>query len=72
MLNFDNLARKNIVNVKTAYKENSCDNLYEDEKDSYVSLVHIDTFKKYYEKYINNAKERRIGKKNLILLKECK
>ena len=69
LLDFDNLARKNMVNVKTAYKENSCDNLYDDEKDSYISLVHFDAFKKDYEKYIDNAKEKRDRKEEFNLVK---
>ncbi|MGM0252223.1 TIR domain-containing protein [Enterococcus sp. AZ129] len=49
LLNFDNLARKNMLNVKEKYKANKCDNFYDDDKDSYVSLVHFDDFKKEYE-----------------------
>ncbi|AOA00717.1 molecular chaperone Tir [Carnobacterium divergens] len=69
LLNFDNLVRKNMVNVKDAYKENKCDNLYDDDKDSYISLVHFDNFKKDYEKYINSAIEKRTRKEEFNLVK---
>ena len=67
--NFDNLVRKNMLNVKKIYKEDACDNLYDDDKDSYISLVHIDQFKKDYVKYINSAKEKRNRKEEFDLRK---
>lgn len=70
LLDFDNLVRKNMVNVKDVYKENKCDNLYDDDKDSYISLVHFDTFKKDYEKYIKSAKEKRDRKEEFNLVKK--
>lgn len=69
LLDFDNLARKNMLNVKEDYKENKCDGLYNDDKDSYISLVHFDSFKKDYEKYINSAKEKRDRKEEFNLVK---
>lgn len=57
--NFDNLVRKNMVNIKNNYKKNPCDNLYDDEHDSYISLVSWEEFKQDYTKYIDNAKEKR-------------
>lgn len=57
--NFDNLVRKNMVNIKNSYKKNPCDNLYDDEHDSYISLVSWEEFKQDYTKYIDNAKEKR-------------
>ena len=57
--NFDNLVRKNMVNIKNNYKKNPCDNLYDDEHDSYISLVSLKEFKQDYTKYIDNAKEKR-------------
>ena len=57
--NFDNLVRKNMVNIKNSYKKNPCDNLYDDEHDSYISLVSLEEFKQDYTKYIDNAKEKR-------------
>nr|BAM94938.1 TIR-like protein [Streptococcus suis] len=57
--NFDNLVRKNMVNIKNSYKKNPCDNLYDAEHDSYISLVSLEEFKQDYTKYIDNAKEKR-------------
>lgn len=57
--NFDNLVRKNMVNIKNNYKKNPCDNLYDDEHDSYISLVSWEEFKQDYTNYIDNAKEKR-------------
>ena len=69
LLNFNNLVRKNMLNVKDAYKENKCDTLYNDNEDSYISLVHFETFKKDYENYINSAKEKRDRKEEFDLVK---
>src|SRR5690625_2254840 len=56
---FDNLVRKNMMNVKYEYKSELCEGLYDMEKDSYVSFIHFDEFKKDYKKYIEMAKEKR-------------
>ncbi|KXT60078.1 hypothetical protein SORDD05_01245 [Streptococcus oralis] len=56
---FDNLARKNMLNIKPNFKKELCNNLYSDEYDSYISLVSLEVFKKDYKKYIDNAKEKR-------------
>ena len=56
---FDNLARKNMLNIKPKFKKNPCNDLYSDEYDSYISLVSLEVFKKDYKKYIDNAKEKR-------------
>ena len=56
---FDNLARKNMLNIKPKFKKNPCNDLYSDEYDSYISLVSFEVFKKDYKKYIDNAKEKR-------------
>jgi|SRR5699024_37594 len=66
---FDNLVRKNMMNVKEDYKVNKCDNLYDSEKDSYISLVHFDDFKKDYKKYIDSAKEKRDRKEEFDIVK---
>lgn len=70
MLEFDNLVRKNVLNVKSSYKSNPCDNLFDDDKDSYISLIHIDDFKKDYVKYIEAAKEKRDRKNEFELVKK--
>lgn len=59
ILNFDNLVRKNLCNVKDEYKNNMCKNIYDIENDSYITLVHIDEFKKNFSRYIDGAKEKR-------------
>ncbi|WP_314180528.1 TIR domain-containing protein [Abiotrophia defectiva] len=56
---FDNLSRKNMLNIKPKYKHNPCDNLYDDKYDSYISLVSLEDFKADYVKYINEAKDKR-------------
>lgn len=56
---FDNLARKNMLNIKQSYKKNPCNNLYDDSYDSYISLVSLAEFKHDYTKYIDNAKDKR-------------
>lgn len=69
LLDFDNLVRKNMINVKEEYKENECDNLYDNDKDSYISLIHFDTFKEDYEKFIASAKEKRDRREEFELVK---
>lgn len=56
---FENLARKNMLNIKPSYKKNPCNDLYDDNHDSYISLVSLEDFKRDYTKYINNAKDKR-------------
>lgn len=56
---FDNLARKNMLNIKQSYKKNLCNDLYDDSHDSYISLVSLEEFKQDYTKYIDNAKDKR-------------
>lgn len=56
---FDNLARKNMLNIKPKFKKNPCADLYDDSHDSYISLVSLEDFKNDYAKYIDNAKEKR-------------
>ena len=52
----DNLFRKNMMNVKKAYKTNPCEGIYDSDKDSYCSLVEWEEFKKNYNKYIDKLK----------------
>lgn len=54
-----NLFRKNMMNIKSQYKHNNCDGIYDSNYDSYCSLVALDDFKKNYEKYISIALEKR-------------
>ena len=65
----DNLFRKNMMNVKEAYKTNPCNGVYDSNKDSYCSLVSWDKFKKNYKKYIDDAIDKRKNKEKYILKK---
>lgn len=56
---FDNLSRKNMLNIKQSYKKNLCNDLYDDSHDSYISLVSLEEFKQDHTKYIDNAKDKR-------------
>lgn len=61
ILEFDNLIRKNVMNVKDEHKHNKCVDLYDSDLDSYISLIHIDEFKKDVKKYLDictNKRER--------------
>lgn len=66
--NFDNLCRKNMMNVKEGYKRNKCNGIYDSNHDSYCSLISLEEFKKDYEYYIKMAFEKRdrINEFNLI------
>lgn len=57
--NFENLVKKNMMNIKNQYKTHMCDGVYDDLKDSYISLIPFDKFKDDYTKYIKNALEKR-------------
>jgi hypothetical protein len=69
ILSFDNLVRKNMINVKEEYKANACEDLYDNDKDSYISLIHFDDFKKDYKDYIEKAKNKRDRKEEFDLIK---
>lgn len=70
ILTFDNLVRKNMLNVKEDYKKEPCTNLYDGDEDSYISLVHFDVFKRDYKKYIGIAKNKRERLNEFNLVKE--
>ncbi len=59
ILSVDNLFRKNMMNVKKAYKINPCEGVYDSDMDSYCSLVSWDDFKADYKTYIENAAKKR-------------
>ena len=59
IVDIDNLARKNMMNIKNAYKKNPCDNLFDDDWDSYCSMVPWDAFKSNYVDYIEKAEQKR-------------
>lgn len=56
---FDNLVRKNMMNVKEIYKKNKCLNIYDSDYDSYCSLVSYEEFKNDFARYIRIADEKR-------------
>lgn len=69
ILQFNNLVRKNMLNIKSEYKTELCEDLYNSEKDSYISLIHFDEFKKDYKQYIEAAKAKRDRKNEFNLVK---
>lgn len=69
ILDFDNLVRKNMLNIKDRYKSSQCEGLYDRNKDSYISLVHIDDFKADCATHIKNAKNKRDRKEEFDLVK---
>ncbi len=68
ILDFDNLVRKNMMNVKDIYKKNKCYGIYDSLEDSYISLVSYEEFKNDIEKYIDNAfdKKEKVEKYNIV------
>lgn len=59
IFDFNNLCRKNMMNIKQQYKTNPCQGIYDLETDSYCTLVSWEEFKKEYKKYIDSAAEKR-------------
>jgi len=56
---FKNLVRKNMMNVKTDYKKNQCNGIFDSNYDSYASLVHYNDFIQNIGFYINVAIEKK-------------
>lgn len=69
LCDFDNLVRKNMMNIKPLYKKNECPNIYDSLEDSYISLVSLDDFKGNPNKYIDNAASKRERKDEFDLVK---
>jgi len=57
--NFDNLCRRNMMNVKNEYKKNRCAGIYDHNYDSFCSLISFDEFISNIKKYIDIASEKR-------------
>ena len=57
--NVDNLFRKNMMNVKSNYKKNPKEGIYDRDLDSYCSLISWSDFVKDIDKYINLAVKKR-------------
>lgn len=70
VLYFENLVRKNMMNIKDRYKSQQCVGLYDSDNDSYISLVHIDDFKTNFSEYIDKTKEKRDRKEEFEIVKE--
>lgn len=56
---FDNLVRRNMMNVLNKYKKNKCDGIYNSDYDSYISLIKYSDFMNNPKKYIEIASEKR-------------
>lgn len=57
--NFDNLARKNMMNVKMVCKQNNEPGVYDRDYDSYCSLVSLAEFKRNFSNLIEIASWKR-------------
>lgn len=57
--NFDNLVRKNMLNVIKKYKKQQCDDIFDSDYDSYISLVKLENFYNAPDKYLEIATEKR-------------
>ena len=55
----ENLFRKNMMNIKEKYKHEQRARMYDQDYDSYCSLIPFDSFINNPEKYINIAEEKR-------------
>ena len=69
MLDFNNLARKNMMNVRDKYKVNKCPGIYDGDQDSYCSLVSYADFKNNFGDYIDKAYQKRDELYKYILCK---
>lgn len=66
---FDNLVRKNMMNVKNSKKKNQCYGIYDSLEDFYCSLIEFDEFKKNINVYIDNAIKKRERKEDFDIVK---
>ncbi len=57
--NFNNLVRKNMFNIKSSYKKNPNQNIYDSDYDHYISLISLNSFLANPKKYIDIAIEKR-------------
>lgn len=67
--NFSNLVKKNMMNIKSAYKNNKCNNVYDSMLDSYCSLIEFDSFINDPDLYLENAISKRDRKHEFELVK---
>ena len=59
MLDFNNLVRRNMMNIKPDYKTIKCIGVYDADWDSYCSLIAYDEFRQNFADYINRAIKKR-------------
>lgn len=59
MKDFDNLVRKNMMNIYPKYKKNKCLGIFDSLDDSFISLVSFEDFKENYSRYIDGSLEKR-------------
>lgn len=69
ILHFDNLVRKNMMNIKGSFKKNPCPGVYDSDYDSYISLVAFEEFVDNPMYYIDKALEKRNNKYQYELVK---
>lgn len=67
ILDFDNLVKDNMMNVKRTYKKNSCNDLFDSDYDSYISLVKLEEFYNNPSRYIDIATEKRRNSNRYII-----
>ena len=65
----NNLARKNMLNIKESHKKHQCVGVYDRLEDSYVSLISFEDFKSDVNKYIENAVSKRERRNEFNLVK---
>ena len=65
----DNLFRRNMMNVKDSYKRNPKAGFFDQDYDSYCSLVEYDKFYKNPGKYIEIALEKRKNRNQFVIHK---
>ncbi|MDD4157284.1 MAG: TIR domain-containing protein [Candidatus Cloacimonetes bacterium] len=56
---FDNLVYDNVLNIKTKYKHNKCEGLFDADFDSYISLIALEDFYNNPLEYLKIATEKR-------------
>lgn len=66
---FDNLARRNMMNVKSSYKTNQEPGVYDRNYDSYCSLVSFDEFRRDFANLIEIAEWKRDNKHRYDIVK---
>ena len=66
---FDNLARRNMMNVKPSYKTNQELGVYDRNYDSYCSLVSFDEFRRDFVRLIDIAEWKRDNKYRYDIVK---